>query len=82
MAFRKAALEALGGFDLTYTKAGDDVDICWRLQANGGHLAFSPAALVWHQHRNSARAYWRRPRIARFLNRSSITASGAFRGFR
>lgn len=59
MAFRKAALEAIGGFDPTYTKAGDDVDICWRLQAHGGQLAFSPSALVWHHHRNSTRAYWR-----------------------
>ena len=59
MAFRKTALEAIGGFDPTYIKAGDDVDICWRLQANEGHLAFSPSALVWHHHRNSVKAYWR-----------------------
>ncbi|MFN7926412.1 MAG: glycosyltransferase [Blastocatellia bacterium] len=59
MAFRKWALDEIGGFDPTYTKAGDDVDICWRLQARGGQLAFSPAALVWHHHRNSAKAYWR-----------------------
>ncbi len=59
MAFRKWALEEIGGFDPTYTKAGDDVDICWRLQERGWHLAFSPAALVWHHHRNSVKAYWR-----------------------
>ena len=59
MAFRKAALLAIGGFDTTFTKAGDDVDICWRLQARGGQLAFSPAALVWHHHRHSVKAYWR-----------------------
>ena len=59
MAFRKWALEEIGGFDPTYTKAGDDVDICWRLQERGGHLAFSPSALVWHHHRNTVKAYWR-----------------------
>jgi GT2 family glycosyltransferase len=59
MAFRKWALEEVGGFDPTYTKAGDDVDICWRLQERGWHLAFSPAALVWHHHRNTVKAYWR-----------------------
>jgi O-antigen biosynthesis protein len=59
MAFHRWALEEVGGFDPTYTKAGDDVDICWRLQERGWHLAFSPSALVWHHHRNSARAYWR-----------------------
>ncbi len=59
MAFRRLALEEVGGFDPTYTKAGDDVDICWRLQERGWHLAFSPSALVWHHHRNSVKAYWR-----------------------
>jgi GT2 family glycosyltransferase len=59
MAFRRWALEEVGGFDPTYTKAGDDVDICWRLQERGWHLAFSPSALVWHHHRDSVKAYWR-----------------------
>jgi glycosyltransferase involved in cell wall biosynthesis len=59
MAFRRWALAEVGGFDPTYTKAGDDVDICWRLQERGWHLAFSPSALVWHHHRNSVKAYWR-----------------------
>jgi O-antigen biosynthesis protein len=59
MAFRKTALDAIGGFDPTYTKAGDDVDICWRLQERGGRLGFAPGALVLHHHRSSARAYWR-----------------------
>lgn len=59
MAFRRWALEEIGGFDPTYTKAGDDVDVCWRLQDRGWHLAFSPSALVWHHHRDSVKAYWR-----------------------
>jgi len=59
MAFRRRALEEIGGFDPLYIKAGDDVDICWRLQERGWRLAFSPSALVWHHHRNSIRAYWR-----------------------
>jgi glycosyltransferase involved in cell wall biosynthesis len=59
MAFRRQALEEVGGFNPVYTKAGDDVDVCWRLQERGRHLAFSPAAMVWHHHRNSVKAYWR-----------------------
>jgi GT2 family glycosyltransferase len=59
MAFRRSALLAIGGFDPTYTKAGDDVDICWRLQEAGHTLGFAPGALVWHHHRDSVRAYWR-----------------------
>src|SRR5260221_10124466 len=39
--------------------AGDDVDVCWRLQQRGWTLGFSPAAMVWHHRRNSVRAYWR-----------------------
>lgn len=59
MAFRRWALEEISGFDPTYTKAGDDVDVCWRLQARGWQLGFSPSALVWHHHRDSVKAYWR-----------------------
>jgi GT2 family glycosyltransferase len=59
MAFRKSCLEAIGGFDPQFRTAGDDVDVCWRLQERGWTLGFSPAALVWHHRRNSLRAYWK-----------------------
>jgi O-antigen biosynthesis protein len=59
MAFRKACLEAIGGFDPRFRVAGDDVDVCWRLQERGWTLGFSPAAMVWHHRRNSIRAYWK-----------------------
>lgn len=62
MAFRRDALLNVGGFDPTFVIAGDDVDLCWRLQAAGFTLGFSPAALVWHHRRNSARAYLRQQR--------------------
>jgi O-antigen biosynthesis protein len=58
-AFRKDALEAIGGFDPRFRVAGDDVDVCWRLQQNGGTLGFNPAAVVWHHRRNSLKAYWK-----------------------
>jgi GT2 family glycosyltransferase len=59
MAFRKSCLQAIGGFDPQFRVAGDDVDICWRARAQGGKLAFSPAAMVWHHCRGSVRAYWK-----------------------
>ena len=59
MAFRRDALLAVGGFNPIYLRAGDDVDICWRLQARGWKVGFAPSALVWHRHRASLRAYWR-----------------------
>jgi len=58
MAFRRTCLEAIGGFDPQFRTAGDDVDVCWRLQERGWTLGFQPAALVWHHRRNSARTYW------------------------
>ncbi len=59
MAFLVKPLRSVGGFDETFRIAGDDVDACWRLQARGGKLGFSPGAVVWHKRRNSIRAYWR-----------------------
>jgi GT2 family glycosyltransferase len=62
MAFRKECLEAIGGFDPQFRVAGDDVDVCWRLQECGWTLGFHPAAVVWHHRRNSVRAYWKQQR--------------------
>jgi O-antigen biosynthesis protein len=62
MAFRKVALQAIGGFDTQFRVAGDDVDVCWRLQERGGTLGFHSAALVWHHRRNSVRTYWKQQR--------------------
>jgi GT2 family glycosyltransferase len=59
MAFLRSALEAVGGFDVQFRVAGDDVDICWRLQERGWKLGCSPSAQVWHHRRNSLRTYWR-----------------------
>jgi GT2 family glycosyltransferase len=59
MAFRKAALQEIGGFDPRFRAAGDDVDVCWRLQEKNHTLGFSPAAMVWHHRRNSVAAYWK-----------------------
>ena len=58
-AVRRDALLAIGGFNPIYLRAGDDVDVCWRLQAQGGKIGFAPSALVWHHHRPSVKAYWR-----------------------
>lgn len=57
MAFWKWALLEAGGFDPAFRKAGDDVDICWRVQQCGHQLGFSPAGFVWHARRSTVRAY-------------------------
>jgi GT2 family glycosyltransferase len=59
MAFRREALQAINGFDPQFLKAGDDVDVCWRLQQAGYWITFAPGAFVWHHRRQSPRAYLR-----------------------
>ena len=59
MAFRREVLLAIDGFDYQYRKAGDDVDICWRLQQAGYWITFAPGAFVWHHRRQTPRAYLR-----------------------
>jgi hypothetical protein len=62
MAFTREALLAVGGFEPIFAAAGDDVDLCWRLQNDGHAIGFSPAAMVWHFRRNTVRDYLRQQR--------------------
>ncbi len=59
MAFRRAHLLAIGGFDPQFRVAGDDVDICWRVQEQGWKIGFSPTATVFHHRRDTLLAYWK-----------------------
>ncbi len=59
MAFRHDALLAINGFDPRYRRAGDDVDVCWRIQQAGLWITFAPGAFVWHHRRQNPRAYLR-----------------------
>lgn len=62
MAFRRDALIAVNGFDPVYRKAGDDVDVIWRLQDAGYKVGFSTAAFVWHHRRPTLRSYLKQQR--------------------
>jgi GT2 family glycosyltransferase len=59
MAFRKDVLEEVGCFDERFRVAGDDVDLCWRLQKARRTLGFSAGAVVMHRRRDSVRRYLR-----------------------
>ncbi|MDX2046785.1 MAG: glycosyltransferase [Chitinophagaceae bacterium] len=59
MSFRRDVLLEIGGFDPIYRAAGDDVDLCWRIQHTGRTIGFHPSAFVWHHRRNSFKAYWK-----------------------
>lgn len=62
MVFYKWALGEIGGFDPIFTKAGDDVDVCWRLQQRGYRIGFNPAGFVWHYRRSTVKAYLKQQR--------------------
>jgi len=57
MAFFKHALLEIGGFDPVFRRAGDDVDVCWRLLERAYKIGFSPAGFVWHYRRSNVGAY-------------------------
>ncbi len=57
MGFWAHVLRSVNGFDPQFRKAGDDVDVIWRIQNLGYAIGFSPAAQVWHYRRNTMRAY-------------------------
>jgi N-acetylglucosaminyl-diphospho-decaprenol L-rhamnosyltransferase len=45
---RRAAFEAVGGFDETYFMYAEDVDLCWRLGRAKWSVGYVPAAEVTH----------------------------------
>ncbi|WP_181782005.1 glycosyltransferase [Pseudonocardia pini] len=58
MAFRAAALAAVGEFDTalgtgTRTRGGEDLDIVTRLLFAGHRVGYEPSALLWHTHRRT-----------------------------
>ena len=59
LAVRRDRLQEVGGFDPQFRVAGDDVDLCWRLQEKGCTLGFAPSAVVWHHRRGSLKTYWK-----------------------
>jgi GT2 family glycosyltransferase len=62
MAIRRDRLAAIGGFDARFHVAGDDVDVCWRIQAAGWTIGYAPAAMVLHHRRRTLRTFWRQQR--------------------
>lgn len=57
-AFRRDALERVGGFDLAFHQAGEDVDLTLRMAESGSILKVEPRAVVYHDHRSRLRDLW------------------------
>jgi N-acetylglucosaminyl-diphospho-decaprenol L-rhamnosyltransferase len=47
---RRAALDAVDGWDARYFMYVEDVDLCWRLRGAGWRVAYEPAGRVVHIH--------------------------------
>jgi glycosyltransferase involved in cell wall biosynthesis len=62
MAFRRDRLIEVGGFDVRYVAAGDDVDACWKVLDSGHRIGFSAAAQVDHHRRSTIRGFLRQQR--------------------
>jgi cellulose synthase/poly-beta-1,6-N-acetylglucosamine synthase-like glycosyltransferase len=67
MAFRRSALERMGGFDTalgvgTPAKGGEDLAMFAGFLVAGGTMAFEPAAIVRHSHRRTKGAFLRQVR--------------------
>jgi GT2 family glycosyltransferase len=61
MAFRKSAVDAIGGFDPaldlgSVLPGGGDLDALWRVLQKGFRVVYEPQALVWHEHRRELHA--------------------------
>jgi GT2 family glycosyltransferase len=62
MAFRRVALQRMGGFDVTLgtgtpARGGEDLALFMKHVLSGGSLAFEPRAVVHHQHRQTEEAF-------------------------
>lgn len=56
---RREAIISAGCFD-PELQVGEDVDICRRLEKAGWKLAYDPAGIVYHDHRDRVRSFLRR----------------------
>lgn len=57
-AYRRDALEKVGGFDEDL-RVGEDSDLTWRVLDLGGRIAYCPGAVVRHGHRETFREFFR-----------------------
>jgi GT2 family glycosyltransferase len=60
VAFRRALLRQVGGFDQRFPGGGwEDADLCWRLARQAGcRLVYTPRAVVFHRYRSTPKAFF------------------------
>ena len=60
MLIRRAAFDAVGGFDESYFLYGEDLDLCRRLRGNGFQLVALPERFATHESGASSEGWWAR----------------------
>jgi GT2 family glycosyltransferase len=85
---RKAALDAVGGFDESFFLYEEDVDLCVRVRAAGGRILYTPAAEVVHHLGRSmerapqrARLEYHRSHLRFYAKHNSVAERTALRGW-
>ncbi len=70
MSFRRAALEAVGGFDMHYTLTNlrEETDLCVRIKKAGWRIVFEPAMAVVHFSARSLQPYFLERPLVQFSN--------------
>ena len=46
--YRRAMLDAIGGFDASFFAFGEDADVAWRARAAGWSCLYVPASVAYH----------------------------------
>ena len=62
---RRSSLEAVGGFSPGYVYGAEDVDLCLKLQDQGGRLVYDGRAALWHHESSTRNLEDRDARLAR-----------------
>jgi mycofactocin glycosyltransferase len=62
MVARVEALTELGGFD-ERMRAGEDVDLCWRVARDGRRIRYEPGATAAHEHRAGLGSWFHRKAV-------------------
>jgi cellulose synthase/poly-beta-1,6-N-acetylglucosamine synthase-like glycosyltransferase len=78
-AYRKEAIEKVGGFEENLVLGGEEAEIQSRLLETGGRMMFSPDIVVTHYQRSTLRSFIRqyyRYGVSLYTTRSKYEASG------
>lgn len=79
-AYRREALEAVGGFDPSFYAHLEDADVAWRARMLGWTCLYEPSAVVHHHHAATLRHFSDEKYFVGGRNRVRLLAKNADRG--